>query len=109
MSTVHITLDRLNPHASNRIALGMVDAQPGFAETITGNSSASQQAGITVPGNFDTNFYVWTITALGQNVWINFGDDPTAAAGSGRLIPAGVTRAFSATAAGEKIAVRDVA
>jgi len=49
----------------------------------------------------------WIVTAIDGNVWINFGTNPTAVAGSGWLVVNGTTREFSVTGLPEKLAAID--
>lgn len=105
MSTVHITLGNVQVRALTGSTLPVEDGPPVAAETINSNNASSQQTTIaaTAVGQ------IWTISAIGQDVWCNIGSNPTAASGSGRLITNGSTRSFAATAVGQKVAVRDVA
>ena len=81
----------------------VVGAVPTASAAIT-SSGTSQQTSITA-GN-DT---ACRITAIGGSVWIKFGANPTAAAGSDYLIPSGASHDFGNIPAGYKVAVIDAA
>lgn len=77
-------------------------AQPVASEAIT-SSAASQQSTSTAPASPA----VCTITSIGGAIWVTFGTNPTAVAGTGYLIPDGATRDFGRLAPGWKVAVID--
>lgn len=104
MSLVHVVLDRRSPGAE------IANAQPHAAQTLTSSNSGSVASTIAVPAD-ETNRlgWSWEVTALDADTWVAFGAAPVAAAGSGHLVKSGETKRFLASAAGEKIAARDVA
>lgn len=87
--------------AAGEAGLPVASAYPRAVQSIT-SSGTSQQATITA-GNGE----ICRITASGGKIWIKFGANPTAAAGSDYLIPDGATHEFGIVAAGHKIAVID--
>jgi hypothetical protein len=104
MSLVHVVLDRRSPGAE------IANAQPHAAQTLTSSNSASVASTIAVPAD-ETNRlgWSWEVTALDADTWVAFGAAPVAASGAGHLVRMGEAKRFLASAAGEKIAVRDVA
>lgn len=76
--------------------------QPIASEAVT-SSAASQQATSTAPASPS----VCSITSSGGAIWVAFGTNPTAVAGTGYLIPDGATREFGRLAPGWKVAVID--
>lgn len=107
MATVGVTLSAVSNTARSGLNAVMpaVDAEPYGSDMIT-SSGSSQQAAVTAPADADGMF--WTITASGGNVWVAFGADPTAVAGTHWLIADGTTRDFGAKA-NQKVAVIDAA
>lgn len=79
-----------------------VHCKPRVAETIT-SSGTSQATTITASVN-----EIAHITASGGAVFINYGAAPTAASGSGDLIPDGGSLQIGGLASGDKVAVIDV-
>lgn len=104
MSIVHVVLDRRSAAAD------IANAQPHAVQTLTSSNSGSVASTIAVPA-IDANQlgWSWEVTALDADTWVAFGAAPVAAAGAGHLVKMGETKRFQANAAGEKIAVRDVA
>lgn len=74
------------------------------SEAIT-SSGASQQSTNSVPATPS----VCVVTSAGGAVWVAFGANPTAAAGTAHLIPDGATREFGRLQAGWKVAVINAA
>lgn len=104
MSIVHVVLDRRSAEAY------LASAQPHAVQTLTSSNSGSVASTIAVPA-VDANQlgWSWEVTALDADTWVAFGASPVAASGTGHLIKMNETKRFQASAAGEKIAVRDVA
>lgn len=50
---------------------------------------------------------VWFLTAIGADLVVSFGATPDAASDAGHYLPAGISLAFPATGAGEKLSVID--
>lgn len=98
MATVHITLGAVTARAGNDAPLSIFDSIEDQAQTMN-SSGSSQQSSLT-----SRKGLVWCITAL-DAVWVKFGDNPTAAQGTGHLIAAGTTRTFKVTNASEKLAI----
>lgn len=94
MGTFSVSLTR------NRTAAPVAQSIADSTATTITTSGSSQQASIT-----GALSQVWRI-AVTSNVWVAFGTNPTAAAGSGYLLLAG-THEFAVTAASEKVAVID--
>jgi hypothetical protein len=107
MAIVHITIGKSSGRNEKGEALPVEEAVPVASQTM--DSTASSVAStISAPPGTEAGFFNWTIVARGGDVWVNFGTNPTAGEGVGHLITAGVPRSFTATAAGQKVAVRDV-
>jgi len=105
MATVSVRLVRLAFPGPPGVPVGK--SIPLLAESKT--SSGTSSAGSTAIGP-DTNFsdLYWLITVSGGNVWMKFGADPTAAAGSDHLILDGAQDvAYAVSIATEKFAVID--
>jgi hypothetical protein len=104
MSLVHVVLDRRSSDAA------ISNAQPHAVQTLTSSNSGSVASTIAVPTD-ETNRlgWSWEVTALDADTWVAFGAAPVAASGTGHLVKSGETKRFLASAAGEKIAARDVA
>lgn len=103
MATVHIAL--CNVTANARIVTSTMPVPESVtvgSDTIT-SSGTSQQSSVVASrvGQF------WTVAVTGGNVYVCFGADPTAATDAGHLLLDGQTRAFSVTAASEKVAIKD--
>jgi hypothetical protein len=102
MATVHVTMNYVQARALTGATLEVAQSVPEDAATVTSSGSSAEVGGIVGVLNG-----VWTVTAIGGDVWVAFGTNPTAGADSGHLIPAGSTRDFGVTAAGEEIAIKD--
>lgn len=104
MATVAVALTSVSNKASSGLNAVMpsADAEPTLS-TFVASSASSAQASITCPD--DGRQHYWIITALG-NVWVAFGTNPTAVAGTHYLVPAGATRDWAAKP-GQKCAVVD--
>ncbi|MGB3830908.1 MAG: hypothetical protein WA975_03480 [Mesorhizobium sp.] len=81
-------------------------ATPFAAEKIT-TSGTSQKSTIGSTGVYGAFGSYWILTASGGDMWVKFGTDPTAAAGSQWLILDGQTREFAVDADAQKVAVID--
>jgi hypothetical protein len=66
-------------------------------------SASSQQSTIQAASTHKPNQF-WVLAVTGGNVWVKFGSNPTAAAGSGFLITDGQVREFK-TQPSDKVAV----
>lgn len=93
MATVNIVLTSVQAAYSGGQPMPVVDSTPPFHETIA-SSGASQQSASTAPATAKASL-LWQITALGS-IWVKFGTNPTAVAGSDYLIASGQTREFDA-------------
>lgn len=102
MAKVHITLARAGARADTGSTLPLPNAVPLSVKTID-TTVASQD-----PGLVAADQQIWTVTASGNPIWIAFGTAPVAGANAGWMLGDGETRSFGA-AAGQRIAVRDVA
>lgn len=80
-----------------------IGAIPASAESIT--SSATSQQSASASGNGTA----CRVTAINGNVWVKFGVNPVAAAGSDYLIPSGSSHDFGNVPPGFKVAVVDAA
>jgi hypothetical protein len=94
MATLNVVLARADGPVPNSKVVG--------AQSIT-TTGSSQQSSVVSGANHNASQF-WILTATGGNVWVKFGTNPTAAAGSDWLILDGQTREFK-SAAGEKVAV----
>lgn len=105
MATVGIALTSVGNIASSGLNAVMPtpDSAAYGTDSIT-SSASSQQSSITVPS--DGRQYYWVVTVSGGDVWVKFGDDPTAAAGDGWLVADTTTRDWSAHG-GQKAAIID--
>lgn len=104
MATVSVVLTSVSNKASSGLNAVMPSADAASTlSTSLSSSAASAQASITCPD--DGRQHYWVITALG-NVWVAFGDNPTAAAGDDYLVASGSTRDWAAKP-GQKVAVVD--
>lgn len=107
MATVAVTLTRVSNNA--RSGLNAVMPSPdaaSYASASVTSSGTSQQAAVTSPD--DAKGMFWIITASGNDVWVTFGTNPTAAAGTSYLVVSGTTRDFAASA-NQKCAIIDKA
>lgn len=80
------------------------DSDPVGGDAFT--SSGSSQQGMTVATADPGADTYWSVTSSGGTVWVTFGTNPTAAAGTSWLVPDGQTFWFRAVP-GEKAAVID--
>ncbi|KAA3504602.1 hypothetical protein DXM27_05150 [Rhizobium rhizogenes] len=105
MATVGIAVSAVSNKASSGLnaVMPVPDANAAASAAVT-SSASSQTASVTAPS--DGKQYYWIITASGGNVWVTFGSNPTAVAGTTYLIVDGTTRDFAASAA-QKCAVID--
>lgn len=103
MATFTANLSRVRNGAASGGTMPVTPSVPDATATAITTSGTSQQANITSSGVHQ----VWTLTVAGGAVWVLFGTDPTAVAGSGWYIAADTTRDFSVTVASEKVAVID--
>ena len=105
MATVSAALTGVSNNARSGLnnVLPAPDAAPLSSDTLT-SSASSQQFSVTAPS--DARGLFWVVTASGNDVWIAFGDNPTAVAGTHYLVVDGTTRDFAA-APSQKIAVID--
>lgn len=105
MATVGIALSAVSNTASSGLnaVMPVADANAAASAAVT-SSGTSQSPSVTTPS--DGKQYYWIITASGGNVWVTFGSNPTAVAGTTYLIVDGTTRDFAASA-GQKCAVID--
>ncbi len=81
----------------------LLDATDSILSEAITSTGASQQSVMTALAD-----NIWVISAVGGNVWVRFGANPTAASGDDWLICAGQTREFQGKA-GHKVAVVDAA
>lgn len=98
MATVHVTFFGATVNGS----ASFYAPSPRVAQTIT-SSGTSQASTITA-----LTGEVGAVTASGGDVWVNVGESPTAASGSGYLVPAGSRLELYPMVQGHAIAVRDV-
>lgn len=96
MATVNVAFARAVDGAAQVLA-----AMPHASQSITSGAGSTQS---TITAGLDT---VCQITASGGKVWVKFGANPTAAAGSDYLILDGQTREFGMIPMGFKVAVID--
>lgn len=107
MATVGVTLTTVSNEArSGRNAVMPSPDAAAYGSASVTSSGTSQQAAVTSPDNAKGMF--WIVTASGNDVWVTFGSNPTAAAGTSYLIVSGTTRDFAASA-NQKCAVIDKA
>jgi hypothetical protein len=102
MARLAIALDRVRNGAMSSGTMPVPTSITDASELLN-TTAASAQSVMTAS---QTSQY-WIVTALDGNVWVNFGPNPTAVAGSGWLIVNGTTREFSVSAANEKLAAVD--
>lgn len=99
MARIAIALDRVRNGAGSGGTMPVASSIPDASEVLN-TTSTSAQASATA-ANLQQ---YWVVTAVDGNVWVNFGTNPTASAGTAWLIASGSTREFSVTVVGEKIA-----
>jgi len=111
MSNVSIVLARVDGsgrsgrprHAGSGPDGALVQAPrsvPDSTDLMTAGASA--KSALTAPS--DPTAYCWFITTK-VDIWVKFGDDPTAVAGEDWLVLAGTTRAFYASSPAEEVAI----
>jgi hypothetical protein len=108
MAAVSIVLSKV-PN-SYPYSAQLADPSVPIASEVITSSAASQQStnnsGTGTSTSASSSAYrMWTITSTG-NVWVKFGTNPTAVAGS-QLIPAGASRRFLVSGDLEKVAIID--
>lgn len=104
MATVNIVLTTSKTRVtsgSNSVPIPASVAKAG--ENIT-SSASSQQSTITGAA---AGKDMWVITVISGNVYLDFGSNPTAAAGDKYLVVANQTREFGVSVNGEKVAIID--
>lgn len=102
MATLHIELSVVNARAITGATLPVADSADVGADTKT-TSAVSQLSDLT--GQLGQ---IWTVTATGGNVFLNFGaGTPVAASDDGRMILDGQTRDFAVSVANERLALKD--
>jgi len=108
MATVAVTLSAVSNRANSGLNAVMpaLDASAYGSDDLTSSGTSQQVDSVVCPG--DGRQYFWTVTAAGGNVWVTFGVNPTAAAGTTWLVIDGTTRDFAAEA-GQMAAVIDAA
>jgi hypothetical protein len=99
MARLAIALARVRNGAGSGGTMPVPLSQPDASELLNTTSTSAQ----SVMSATRTDQY-WIVTAVDGNVWVNFGTNPTAVAGTGWLIVNGTTREFSVTAAPGKLA-----
>jgi hypothetical protein len=105
MATVHLVLANVGARGDTGAALPVFDSAPIAVDTVT-SSASSALAGLTATG--PDRGEVWHITAMGGNVWVNFGaGTPVAGADAGWLVLDGQPMDFAVSVAGEKVALKD--
>ena len=107
MATVSICLCKTQNTFPDGSPMPVVSSVPLVDET-QANPTSSQQSTGSVPTftNRDTRHgLVWEIAASGGAIWVAFGSNPTAAAGTSFMVPDGAVRHFGAGDSGEKVAV----
>ena len=104
MATVHISVGDVNSRGDTGMSMPVRKSQAKYSQTMTstGSSAASTITAVQALDDF------WSITAKGGDIYAAFGLTPNAAADPRELILDGQTRDFSATEAGEKVAIKDV-
>lgn len=101
MATVHVVLAASQTRALTGATLPLANSVPVGSDTVTTSSSSAQSSLVAEAGA------IWSVTARDGDVWVKFGANPTAAADDGWLVLTGQTREFGASAALEKIALKD--
>ena len=101
MATVHVTLTSVSALAARGLTMPVANSVEVGADTVTSSATSAQSALTGQPGLF------WTVLPLDGNVWVKFGDNPTAASDSGYLLVAGQPRDFGVTAPSELVAIKD--
>jgi len=104
MATVNIVLTTSKTRVtsgSNSVPIPASVAKAGQNITSSGTSQQSTITGAAAGKD------MWVITATGGNVYLDFGADPTAAAGDKYLVVADQTREFGVSVNSEKVAVID--
>ena len=98
MATVSIT----GTDVDHRTGVPIEIAEPRVSESITSSASSQQSTNTFLAGEHVT------VTASGGAVWVAFGANPTAAAGTTHLVTDGQTRAFfNRTTDQAKVAIID--
>lgn len=106
-ATVHASISKVRTVSSSRESVAVPLSRPEQAFSLTSGASSVASTEVVENLNGDGgNTQVWTVTVAGSNVWVMFGENPTAVAGEGFLIIDGTTRDFGCVA-GDKIAVID--
>lgn len=104
MATAEIKLGTVSNNSKTTLAMPVLASAPLDADTIV-LSGTSQQTDFAAPAD-QVNGMFWRVTAIGGNMRVKFGTNPTAVAGEGGgwVILSGVTDYFAAVA-GDKAAV----
>lgn len=103
MATINIVLSGVTTYATRGGVQPVIDADKLAVHTLT-SSGTSQQANITAPNTTAGQGLFWQVTAMGGNVYVDFGTSPTAVVGQCFLVLDGQTRDFGGQP-GQKIAV----
>lgn len=102
MATISVVFSEVSGGSAGGGARPVSDGIPLSAEYIASTGSSKQ----SVNSSPSPTCYC-TITATGGGVWVKFGENPTAAAGSDWLVLNGQTRDFK-VGKGTKVAVIDI-
>lgn len=105
MATVGVALTSVSNKASSGLNAVMPSADAAATGSATIASSAVSQQVSSVVCPDDGRQHYWIITALG-NVWVTFGTNPTAVAGTTYLVASGSTRDWAAKP-GQMVALID--
>ena len=105
MATVHIVLAGASGRSSTGATMPVMNSVETDADTMT-SSVTSAKSAITAPASAWAGLF-WSVTASGGNVYVKFGDDPTAVTDDGWLVLDGQTREFAVSAASEQCAIKD--
>lgn len=104
MAVVGVTVESIGVAYPNGTPAPVFDSQPLMGETIASSGTAAASTGTVPAAATGGRSLVWRI-ACDSPIWVAFGAAPVAAAGSGRLLPAGV---FECRAnPGDKVSVID--
>lgn len=106
MATVAVALTSVSNKASSGLNAVMPTPDAAATGSAALTSSAASQQVTTVVCPADGRQHYWLVTASGGDVWVTFGANPTAVAGTTWLVVDGTTRDWAATA-GQMAAVID--
>jgi hypothetical protein len=100
MATVHLVLSTPSTRAADLDYLPVLPAAVRAAQTMTSSAASTASAIAAKAGE------VWTVTAKGGDVYVQFDPSPDAGANKGYLVLSGTSPNFGAVE-GQKCAIKD--